>query len=616
VSLETERPNPPKAAAELVARATGFACLCRDGEIVLLNDAAMTLLDSRTASPEPFTGRHFISLVHEGDVWALKSWWGNMEDPSAPDLGARCHARIGSSNGGWRNLELTRASYWSGNQHYQIIFGRTVAGSDLYDPYTGIGDVSSPRAASSLKATLLRRERSKRKWAERSIRRLAYQDQLTGMINRAYFQQRLSSNLRLARDLGWGLMLLIIDIDHFKNINERLGYETGDRILKQIAERIKNCIRGTDMAARIGADEFAVVVSNADAPKVTDTLAQKLMTVLNAPYSVGDKLVNITCCIGSALYPSHSQDAEGLRKNAEIALSKAKQCGQGAYRIFDPVFTEQLQLRRQLEDELAMAISQGQLRVHYQPQIVMETGAIAGAEALVRWQHPERGMIPPAMFVPLAESSGLILPMTQWVMQTACTDLKRCLDLGIGMDRVSVNLSANLLAHSGLNNMISQILQKTGLPAKRLEVEITESMVMDDLEKASETLNSLYLLGVGIALDDFGTGYSSLTYLRQFPLGTLKIDRSFISEVSVNSEDIAIVRAVIALAHSLNLRVVAEGVEEEKQMEILKREHCDMVQGYYHSKPLPLNELIDWCMARKDVASALPSLERRSRSAG
>lgn len=614
MSLETERPNPPSAAVELIARATGFACLCREGGIILLNDAAKRLLGNRNTAGEPFTGRHFTSLAHEGDVWALKCWWGNAEDAASPNLGARCHARIGSPDGGWRSMELTRADYWSGNDHYEIIFGRTLDKPDIKDARAP--GASRPGTAANLSATVLRRERNKRKWAERNIRRLAYLDQLTGMINRVYFQQRLKNSLRLARELNWGATLLIIDIDQFRNINERLGYETGDRLLKQIAERIKNCIRGTDTAARIGADEFAVVVSNADAHKLTVTLAQKLMTVLNAPYSAGDNLVNITCCIGAALFPADSQDADGLRKNAEIALSKAKQCGHGTFTIFDPVFTEQIKLRRQLEEELATAITEGQLRVFYQPQVVMDTGEVAGVEALVRWQHPERGLIPPAMFVPLAESSRLILPMTEWVLQTACTDLKRCLDLGIGMERVSVNLSANLLAHEGLNSMISQILLKTCLPAKRLEVEITESMVMDDLEKAIETLNALYLLGVGIALDDFGTGYSSLTYLRQFPLCTLKIDRSFISEVSANSEDIAIVRAVIALAHSLNLRVVAEGVEEEKQMEILKREHCDMVQGYYYSKPLPLNELIDWCMARKDAA-ATPAVSRReARTAG
>ena len=213
-------------------------------------------------------------------------------------------------------------------------------------------------------------------------------------------------------------------------------------------------------------------------------------------------------------------------------------------------------------------------------------------------------MIPPVMFVPIAETSGLIFPMTEWVMREACAGLKRCLDIGIDIERVSVNLSANLLHHDDLIGMVSRILKETGLPTKRLEVEITESMVMDDIEKSSVTLNALYLLGVGLALDDFGTGYSSLTYLRQFPLNTLKIDRSFITEMSANAEDIAIVRAVIALAHSLHLQVIAEGVEEEKQLKILQQEGCDQVQGYYYSKPLPLNDLIGWCTARKISRSA------------
>lgn len=586
-------------AVRLITGAAGFACLCQDGKIILLNDTAVRLLGKESARSDSLTGQHFNSLVHEADSWTLNSWWCNPTGNATPGLGARSHCRLGAPETGWHNLELTCAHHWAGGRQYEIIFGRNTSAlsAPAEKPESRFG--IQPPAEILKHAAVLRRERVKRKWAERNVRRLAYQDHLTGLINRAYFQSRLKNTLRHSDRFDRAVLLLVIDIDHFKDINDRVGAAAGDILLQQAGQRIRQCMRATDSVARMGGDEFAVLVSNSNAVKIIDSLAQKIIATLAEPFVIEGQTLNISCCIGVTLYPTDGQNAETLLKNAQMALTSAKQHGPGSYQVFDAALNEQVRLRRQLEDELSNAITNNQLVLHYQPQVDINTGEVCGVEALIRWQHPERGMIPPVMFVPMAEASGLIFPMTEWVIRAACTDLKRCIDIGLGIERVSVNLSANLLLHKNLIGMISGILKETGLPAKRLEVEITESMVMDDIEKSSVTLNALYLLGVGLALDDFGTGYSSLTYLRQFPLSTLKIDRSFITEMSANAEDIAIVRAVIALAHSLHLQVIAEGVEDEKQLKILQQEGCDQVQGYYYSKPLPLDDLIGWCAARK-----------------
>lgn len=599
-------------ALKLLANLAGFACLCQNGKIVTLNEAALRILNMQAEHSQSLTGQPFQKIIHEGDAWALNSWWGEANKCAAPEMGNRSHCRLGNDQTGWQNLELTLSHYWSNGAKFELVIGRKIAHARQSQ---NDSRETAPPAHLIQNAAVLRRERVKRKWAERNVRRLAYQDHLTGLINRAYFQLRLKNILRHAQRFERSVALVIVDIDHFKDINDRLGSSVGDRLLCLIAERIKHCVRASDTVARLGGDEFAVIVSHAKGAKFSGALPQKILALLEAPFSIDDNELGISCCIGVSFYPYDADSPDLLQKNAQVALTRAKQISAGTVQVYDAALNEQARLRRQLEDELGQAINTDQLVVHYQPQVDIKTGEVRGIEALIRWQHPERGMIPPVMFVPIAEASGLILPMTEWVMKRSCLDLKRCLDLGLDIERVSVNLSANLLQHKGLTEVIGKILQESGLPAKRLEVEITETMVMDDIEKASTTLNSLYLLGVGLALDDFGTGYSSLTYLRQFPLSTLKIDRSFITEMSANAEDIAIVRAVIALAHSLHLQVIAEGVEEEKQLNILKEENCDQVQGYFYSRPLPLNELIAWCNARKLAAAQSGPADQAIRAA-
>ncbi|HEX4891596.1 MAG TPA: EAL domain-containing protein [Alphaproteobacteria bacterium] len=598
----------------LITEAEDFACLCLDGLIVFLNDKALHMLGREGGFADDPTGSHFNSLVHEADHWTLDSWWPAPGGTPVPGMGARGFCRLGSPEAGWSSLELTCANHWIGGRQYQIILGRNNAKNPVNHSRANAIGPKLPRAEIIKHAAVLRRERVKRKWAERNLRRLAYQDHLTGLINRAYFQSRLKNTLGHAERFDRTVSLLVIDIDNFKDINDRYGAAAGDMVLQQAAQRLRQCMRVTDTVARLGGDEFCVLISSPGATRIVDAMAQKISAVMTEPFFISDQALSITCSIGASIYPRDAKNPETLLGNAQIALSGAKRDGSRDYQLFDAALNEQVRLRRQLEDELNDAIHDNQLRLHYQPQVDINTGLLRGVEALVRWQHPVRGMIPPVMFVPMAETSGLILPMTEWVMKTAASDMRRCLDQGLDIERVSVNLSANLLLHKDLAGLIRKILKETGLPPKRFEVEITETMVMEDIEKSSMTINSLYLLGIGLALDDFGTGYSSLTYLRQFPLSTLKIDRSFITEMSENAEDIAIVRAVIALAHSLHLRVIAEGVENEKQLHILRQENCDQVQGYYYSKPLPLEDLVKWARARKSaqISSNVADIEIRS----
>lgn len=592
----TDKPHDALASVKgILARAKDFACLCRNGAIVMFNDAALSLIGKEALSAENLIGEHFTAIVHGDDAWSLTSWWENTDAKQSLGLGERRHCRIGSAQHGWRHVELTRAFHASCDDQFEIILGRTIENFRI----TGNNDTKNS-AGSELKSgsVMLRRERVKRKWAERKVRRLAYQDHLTGLINRVYFQLRLKNALRGAEKTKKSIVLMFIDIDRFKDVNDIFGHTTGDQLLQHIAARLKSGTRANDTIARMGGDEFAIIAHDLAGAPNKQAVAQKILNLLSGPFLVNEHSLHVGSSIGVTSYPDDGTDIEVLQKNASLALNHAKQTGAGQIQIFDPEMNAQVRMRKRLEDELNHAIQNDQLIVHYQPKIEIATGVVTGIEALVRWQHPERGLISPALFIPLAEASGLIMPMTELVMRTSCKDLMVCHAMQLQIGHVSVNLSANLVQIEDLAGIVKRILEETQLPVKHLELEITESILMEDIDKAQKVLNSLYLLGVSLSLDDFGTGYSSLTYLRQFPFRTLKIDRSFITDMSDNSEDIAIVRAVIALAHSLKLRVVAEGVEKEEQLQILKLEGCDEVQGFYYSKPLPVNELIKWMNAR------------------
>lgn len=589
------------AAQNIIAGAPDFACICQDSHILLLNDAGLTILDSKPGTARDPAGQPFLSVIHPEDRWLLESWWQTHEAAPTARLGIRRYCRVGSAQAGYRYMELTRAEHAVGAIRYDLIFGRRIE-----DLRSITEELQQTRNQLENHSGKLRRERNKRRSAERSVRRLTFEDQLTRLANRAQFQRRLESALRHASRTEKKVVLLFIDLNKFKEINDAHGHATGDALLRHVAHRLLSCTRSTDVVARFGSDEFAIIANHVEQASDVNTLAKKVLDAIEQPLQIDEQRINITCSIGVSIYPENGTDADTLQKNTALALQRAKSIGEGAYQNFDAAMNAQIRRRKRVEHELTRAIEQDELVCYYQPQIDIATGVIKGVEALIRWDHPTEGLIPPSEFIQIAESSGIIQPLTEWVMNRACRDLKHCHAHGHPIEHVSVNLSADLLRDDRLLRMVKRVLEKTDLAPHYLEVEITESMVPENITAARQLLVEIAALGVGVALDDFGTGYSSLTQLRQFPLTSLKIDRSFVTEMSANADDIAIVRSVIALAHSLGLRVIAEGVEETEQLNILQKESCDEVQGYYYSPPLPYQALIEWCDAHQQAEFRAP----------
>lgn len=590
------------AAQNIIAGAPDFACICQNTRIVLMNDPGLRMLSGKPGTAHDPAGQPLASLIHPDDRWILESWWQPTPNQPTAKLGIRRYCRVGTARSGYQYLELTRAEHAVGDIRYDLIFGRRIE-----DLRAITQELQQTRKQLEHHSSNLRRERNKRRSAERSVRRLTFEDQLTRLANRAQFQRRLESALRHTSRTRKKVVLLFIDLNKFKEVNDAHGHATGDALLRHVAHRLLSCTRNTDVVARFGSDEFAIIANHVEQASDVDTLAKKVLDTIEQPLQIDRHQIHITCSIGISIYPDNGTDADTLQKNAALALQRAKTIGEGAYQNFNAAMTAQLRRRKRIERELTRAIEQDELVCYYQPQVDITTRAIKGIEALIRWNHPTDGLIPPSDFIQIAESSGLIQPLTEWVMQRACSDLKQCHALGHHIQHVSVNLSADLLRDDRLLQMVKRVLEETGLTPNYLEVEITESMVPENISAARQLLMEIARLGVGVALDDFGTGYSSLTHLRQFPLTSLKIDRSFVTEMSANADDIAIVRSVITLAHSLGLRVIAEGVEETEQLDILQSESCDEVQGYYYSPPLPYHALIKWCDTHQQIKNAAAS---------
>ena len=383
-------------------------------------------------------------------------------------------------------------------------------------------------------------------------------DQLTGLPNRILFQDHLTAALNEARQNKTRLAVLFIDLDRFKYINDTLGHKVGDLLLMQVVERLISCLRDDEALYRLGGDE-------------------------------GHELF-ISTSIGISWYPEDGEDMETLYKNADMAMYRAKEQGRNNYQVFDVRMNDYAFERLQLEKDLRKALEREEFLVYYQPQIHIPTGRIIGMEALVRWEHPKRGMVSPGQFIPLAEETRLIIPIGEWVLRTACAQNKAWQDAGFPHVRVSVNLSAHQFLEPHLAQMIKQVLDETGLAPEYLDLEITESITMNNIDRAIATMHELASLGIQMSIDDFGTGYSSLSYLKKFPIHTLKIDRSFVRDIPNDSDDGAIATAIIAMAHSLNLNVIAEGVETADQLEFLGERGCDEMQGYLVSRPVPASE--------------------------
>jgi diguanylate cyclase (GGDEF)-like protein len=438
-----------------------------------------------------------------------------------------------------------------------------------------------------------------RKNAEDQLIRLATHDSLTQLPNRTLLRDRLERAIIQARRHGNMAVVLFIDLDHFKIINDNLGHSVGDQLLTEVGQRLQKTVRESDTVARQGGDEFVILLTDLPDETIINRLALKVFTAFERPFSVAERETEITCSMGISIFPRDGENVETLFQHADIAMFRAKENGRNSYQIYDQEMGRLLLEKTQIQQGLHHAISAGELLLHYQPKVDIHSGEMVGCEALVRWQHPEWGLVPPGKFIDIAEESGLILPLGEWVLQTAIRQVKAWLDAGLCALPVAVNLSARQLLQQDIVLLTQQALLASELDPQYLELEITESMMMKNPDKVIKTLNELKAIGVKLAVDDFGTGYSSLAYLKRFPIDRVKIDREFVKNIASDPDDEAIVSATISMSHHLHYRVVAEGVETREQLEYLRNYGCDEIQGYYFSRPVPQEQfaqlLSAWC---------------------
>ncbi len=436
----------------------------------------------------------------------------------------------------------------------------------------------------------------------------ANHDALTGLPNRNLLADRITQSLANAHRYDMPVAVLFIDLDNFKFVNDSLGHALGDRMLIIQADRLHKSIRSGDTVARYGGDEFVVVVSNLEKIEDAALVAQHIQELVSRPFTIDGHEFGITCSIGISLYPKDGHDVDSLLKNADAAMYRAKEQSRNSFQFYTSEMNDRVVERMVIERHLRHALELGQLEMHYQPQVELTNGRIIGVEALLRWHSPNLGTVSPSRFIPLAEETGLIVPIGEWVLKTCCEQNKAWQDAGLTPLTISVNISARQLQKKDLSGDIAAILRESGLKPRFLELEIVESMVMKDVESAMVIMTELKSLGIQLAMDDFGTGYSSLSYLKRFPFDRLKIDLSFVRDILSDPESASIARTIIAMAHNLNLRAIAEGVETKEQLEYLRLHGCDEIQGYYVSRPVNAQEFE--ALLRKDQLLQLPAKSR------
>lgn len=441
--------------------------------------------------------------------------------------------------------------------------------------------------------------RHARRIAEETLRHQAYHDILTGLPNRWLLQDRLIHAMAFARREQRHVALLFFDLDRFKNVNDTLGHLVGDQLLRAVTSRLLGQLRDGDTLARLSGDDFIMLLGDLHHPQEAASTAAKLLQLLEKPFNLPGREVHIDASIGIALFPGDGADAETLLKHSEFAMYHAKAEGRNNYQFFTADIHAEAHERFTIEHDLHRAVKNDELILHYQPQVLLTTGEIFGVEALVRWMHPENGLIPPNKFIPVAEETGLIMAMSEWVLRKAVSDYCKWRDYGIAPERVAVNLSARQLHQSDTVRILEDIIQEADVDPRILEIEITESSIMQDPMRVVETISAIKALGPSIAIDDFGTGYSSLSYLRRFPIDVLKIDQSFVRDIHNDPDDAAIVATIIAMARTLNLTVIAEGVENKQQDEYLRNHGCEQGQGYLYAKPMPDEVLCEYLTKAK-----------------
>jgi diguanylate cyclase (GGDEF)-like protein/PAS domain S-box-containing protein len=431
---------------------------------------------------------------------------------------------------------------------------------------------------------------TERKRAEETIRHLAYHDPLTGLPNRLLLEDRVNVALAQARRSATPVIVASVDVDRLKLINDTLGHAAGDRLLKSVADRLRAAVRESDTVARVGGDEFIMLLPGSARAQDIARIGGKILEAFRSPFRIDSQDVHVTPSIGMSVFPHDGEDPETLLRNADAAMYRAKKQG-NSFQIYTPSMNSEAAARMGLENDLRRALDTGELVVHYQPQAEVSGDRIVGVEALLRWQHPSLGLIPPDRFIPIAEETGLIIPIGEWVLREACAQGRSWLDEGLTDVRVAVNLSARQFLQPELDAVVSRVLSETDFVPSQLELEITESTAMDDVVLTAQILRALREIGVLIAIDDFGTGHSSLNYLKHFPIHTLKIDRSFVKDITSDANDAAIATAAVAMAHSLGLAVIAEGVETAAQLAFLRDRACDEYQGFLLGRPAPAEEL-------------------------
>ncbi len=507
--------------------------------------------------------------------------------------------------------DLSRGSIWI----TQDITARKQAEQDLVRAKAQLEALVAQRTEQlSQTVAALELKVAEQQAAEARAERLALFDALTGLPNRHLLADRASQAIDIARRSDEPLAVMFLDLDHFKNVNDSLGHRVGDSLLTQLAARLRGAVREQDTVARMGGDEFVLVLPLTDIAGAAH-LATKLMALASAPFQVDQQELTVTPSMGIAMFPTDGDDFDTLCKCADAAMFRAKRDGRNAYRFFTSEMQAQSARALQLENALRRALERGQLSLHYQPQFALDTqggdtpdgldgsARIVGVEALLRWRHPELGWVSPSEFIPVAEDSGLILPIGEWVLREALSQLQRWDRAGLPELTMAVNLSAVQFRHDDLPALVGRVLDEVGMPAHRLELELTEGAAMDNPAVAIAVMNELHARGVQLSIDDFGTGYSSLSYLKKFRVGKLKIDQSFVRDLTDDAEDRAIVDAVIRMAAALGLQTLAEGVETEGQLDFLRRQGCQAVQGYLFSRPLQAEALAEFVLARTTPVS-------------
>lgn len=446
---------------------------------------------------------------------------------------------------------------------------------------------------------LIRAQSDVQREHEQRIAHQANHDALTGLPNRRHFRDLLRTAMQRAEKAHHLIAVLFIDLDRFKPINDSLGHLAGDELLESLARRLTDSLRDTDIVSRVGGDEFTIILDHLDNVQHVERAAQRILNIIAEPFYLADKELSIGASIGIAIYPFDDQDIDELIKHADTAMYHAKESGRNCFRFFSQDMNAQAIYHMELERDLRNALRNGELEVYYQPRYDLGGNRVSGVEALARWHHPERGMVPPAEFIPVAEDAGLIGGIGHWVLKTACDEIATLNRARRSPLKLSVNVSARQFENPGFTEEVANVLRLTGLPAGQLELELTESMLMRSCEECDGLIEKLKALGIKLSLDDFGTGYSSLSYLKRLPLDILKIDRSFISDVATNSRDAALVFSIAGLANQLDMTVVAEGIETEEQLAFVRRCQCQEAQGYLISHPLPLPQLQDFLAAPK-----------------